>query len=266
MKPFADLELSRRLEHAEARAGAAFVEARAAAGKESGACWISLAGAYAMFDGAGSPVTQTFGLGLFDPISPEVLDAIEAFFFTRGADADHEISPLAQKDLWDLLIDRGYRPIEFTSVLYLEVAQYQKSSLSMGIEISRAAARDIPVWAATAARGWAEMGELTGLMEVVASSKCVIPFLATIDGRPVATAALNVQDDIALLAGGSTIPGARNRGAQRSLLQARLSHAADMGCRIAMMGAEPGSSSQRNAEREGFRIAYTRTKWRRKSV
>ena len=29
-----------------------------------------------------------------------------------------------------------------------------------------------------------------------------------------------------------------------------------------MMGAAPGSSSQRNAERHGFRIAYTRIKWR----
>jgi hypothetical protein len=29
------------------------------------------------------------------------------------------------------------------------------------------------------------------------------------------------------------------------------------------MGAQPGSGSQRNAERNGFRIAYTRIKWRR---
>jgi hypothetical protein len=28
-----------------------------------------------------------------------------------------------------------------------------------------------------------------------------------------------------------------------------------------MMGALPGSNSQRNAERNGFQIAYTRTKW-----
>jgi len=28
------------------------------------------------------------------------------------------------------------------------------------------------------------------------------------------------------------------------------------------MGALPGSASQRNAERNGFRIAYTRIKWR----
>ena len=28
-----------------------------------------------------------------------------------------------------------------------------------------------------------------------------------------------------------------------------------------MMGALPGSASQRNGERHGFRIAYTRIKW-----
>jgi hypothetical protein len=37
--------------------------------------------------------------------------------------------------------------------------------------------------------------------------------------------------------------------------------AARQGCDLAMMCAEPGGASQRNAEREGFRIAYTRTKW-----
>jgi hypothetical protein len=31
-----------------------------------------------------------------------------------------------------------------------------------------------------------------------------------------------------------------------------------------MMVALPGSASQRNAERQGFRIAYTRTKWQLK--
>jgi hypothetical protein len=42
-----------------------------------------------------------------------------------------------------------------------------------------------------------------------------------------------------------------------------LRYAAAHGCDIAMMGASPGSDSQRNAEREGFRIAYTRLKWKR---
>jgi hypothetical protein len=39
-------------------------------------------------------------------------------------------------------------------------------------------------------------------------------------------------------------------------------YAFDHGCDLAMMGAQPGSDSQRNAERKSFRIEYTRTKWR----
>ena len=41
-----------------------------------------------------------------------------------------------------------------------------------------------------------------------------------------------------------------------------LRYAFEHGYRLAMMVAEAGSQSQRNAERKGFRIAYTRTKWR----
>ena len=40
-------------------------------------------------------------------------------------------------------------------------------------------------------------------------------------------------------------------------------YAASHGCDLALMGAQPGSGSQRNAERHGFRIAYTRVKWKR---
>jgi hypothetical protein len=69
---------------------------------------------------------------------------------------------------------------------------------------------------------------------------------------------------VALLAGACTIPEARQQGAQLALLDYRLRYAADHGCDLAMMGAQPGSASQRNAERHGFRIAYTRIKWQLK--
>ena len=49
--PFADLALARRLERAEGTGNREFVEARARAFPESGACWIEVAGAYAMYDG-----------------------------------------------------------------------------------------------------------------------------------------------------------------------------------------------------------------------
>jgi hypothetical protein len=85
--------------------------------------------------------------------------------------------------------------------------------------------------------------------------------LAELDGRAIATGGLYIRDGVALLAGASTIPDARHQGAQLALLEHRLRFAADAGCELAMMGALPGSGSQRNAERNGFRIAYTRIKW-----
>jgi predicted acetyltransferase len=85
--------------------------------------------------------------------------------------------------------------------------------------------------------------------------------MAELDGKPVATGAMSINDGVALLAGASTIPEARRRGAQLALLYSRLRYAAEQGCDIAMMCALPGSASQRNAERQGFRIAYTRIKW-----
>jgi len=51
MALLSDLALARRLERTEASANAHFVEARARAVPESGAQWIEVAGAYAMFDG-----------------------------------------------------------------------------------------------------------------------------------------------------------------------------------------------------------------------
>lgn len=70
-----------------------------------------------------------------------------------------------------------------------------------------------------------------------------------------------VYKDTALLAGASTVPEARNRGCQNALLSARLELATNNGCTLAMMAASPGSQSQKNAQKNGFNIAYTRTKW-----
>jgi GNAT superfamily N-acetyltransferase len=76
------------------------------------------------------------------------------------------------------------------------------------------------------------------------------------------TGALICRGGVALFAGASTVPAARHQGAQRALFEARMRVARAHGCDIAMVCTAPGSASQRNAERQGFRIAYTRIKWR----
>jgi hypothetical protein len=79
---------------------------------------------------------------------------------------------------------------------------------------------------------------------------------------PIAVGVLCMHEGVARLGGACTLPHYRKQGAQASLLAARLEHAFRAGCDLAMMCARPGSASQRNAERQGFHIAYTRTKWR----
>jgi hypothetical protein len=48
-----------------------------------------------MFDGVDPPITQTFGLGLFETVGESEMDEIEAFFFSNNSDVFHEVSPLA---------------------------------------------------------------------------------------------------------------------------------------------------------------------------
>ena len=64
-----------------------------------------------------------------------------------------------------------------------------------------------------------------------------------------------MHDKVALFGGAATVPELRRRGLQTALLQARMLYAFDHGCDLAMMVAVPGSDSQRNAERRGFRVA-----------
>src|SRR5262249_45739853 len=107
---FSDLDLSKRLERAEGYACVQWAEARRRVFPEHGSEWIGHGGAFAGFDGVESPVTQTFGLGLFEPLSAEVLAPIEQFFFSRGAPAQHEISPFVGVPALELLCVRGYKP------------------------------------------------------------------------------------------------------------------------------------------------------------
>ncbi|MEW6212192.1 MAG: hypothetical protein AB1631_27935, partial [Acidobacteriota bacterium] len=133
--PFADLDLSRRLERAEMLSNAEFVEARARLYPAVGAQWIEVAGARAMYDGVKSPVTQTFGLGLFQEVTREDMEMIEEFYGERHAPVFHEVSPLADPAAIALLNERGYQPVEFTSVMFRPILAEMPSSASEKIRV-----------------------------------------------------------------------------------------------------------------------------------
>lgn len=265
---FSDVTLSQRLEGAEGHACAQFSEARRRSSPSSGAEWREIAGAYAVFDGVGSPVTQTFGLGLFEPLSEDTLNTVEQFFIARHADVDHEVSPMAGTATFRLLCKRHYQPIEISNVLYRSLQSFADETPTKSKHPVRVVEpAEAFLWADVNARGWChehpELRQFLLTSAAIASSReGAVNFLAELEGNASAAGALFVESGVALLAGAATVPEARGRGLQAALLQERLKYACEHGCDLAMMVAEAGSGSQRNAERQGFRIAYTRMKWR----
>jgi GNAT superfamily N-acetyltransferase len=264
---FADLELARRLERTEGFAGAQFAAARARLFPECGSTWAECAGTTLIFDGVDAPTTQTFGLGIFAEATPEAFEEMERFFFSRGAETMHEVCPLAGPALLDLLCARGYRPIEISNVLYRVVEQPAAAHLS-DIAVRIIAADEAELWSDVSARGWThehpEFEDFVRQSGVIMAAREQSPcFLAELDGTPGAAGALVIHQGVALFGGAATVPELRRRGLQAALLEARMRHAFEQGCDLAMMVAEAGSNSQRNAERQGFRVVYTRIKWRR---
>jgi len=263
---FCDLDLSKRLERAEGYGCLQWAAARRRVFPEAGSTWIEHAGAFVVFDGVDSPVTQSFGLGLFEPLSAEVLEPIEQFFRSRGAAVQHEISPFVGVPALELLCERGYKPIEVSSVMVQQV-DYVIGELPAHTRVRVIDGDESAIWADVSARGWAhehpELLEfLQNLGKVAVARDDGISFLAEIEGTPGAAGSLCLHEGVALFGGSATVPELRRRGLQAALLRERMRYAHDTGCDLAMIVAQPGSNSQRNAERAGFRIAYTRTKWR----
>jgi GNAT superfamily N-acetyltransferase len=263
---FSDLALSRRLERAEGHAAAQFANARRRLFPDCSSEWMEFAGAHAVFDGIDSPVTQTFGLGIFEELTAASLDVIERFFLDRGAQVDHEVSPHAGVPALNLLCSRRYQPIEISNVMFRPVEKPTNEDPTH-IRARLAGPGEAQLWTETIAKGWThEHPELLGfilLTTAISSAREQSPcFLAEIEGQPGAAASLCIHQGVALFAGAATVPEMRRRGLQGALLRERMRYAFDHGCDLAVMVAAAGSDSQRNAERNGFQVAYTRIKWR----
>jgi len=263
---FSDLVLSRRLERAEGHACAQFADVRRSLFPDTASEWMLFSGAYAVFDGIGSPTTQTFGLGVFEELTTASLDVIERFFLDRGAQVDHEVSPHAGVAALRLLCSSRYEPIEISNVMYRPIEKPADADHT-GIRVRVAGPEEVELWADTSARGWThEHPELLGFIlqtAAIFSARDQSPcFLAEFEGQPGAAGSLCIHKGVALFAGASTVPEMRRRGLQGALLRERMRYAFEHGCDLAMMVAAVGSDSQRNAERMGFQVAYTRIKWR----
>jgi GNAT superfamily N-acetyltransferase len=260
---FADLELARRLEGVEAWCGAEFARARMRIQPEADTAAVAVAGGYAFYFGNSSPLTEAKGMGMSGPVTDEELEVMERVFSSRGVPAKVMVCPLADPSLLEGLARRGFRAAGFEDVLYRELDRFETFPPPPGeFAVAWAGPDEAELYGQTLARGFVapeepgpEILEITAMGTLVEGLKGL---LARVGGEPAGAASLLIRDGLAMLAGASTLPAYRNRGIQTRLAHFRLEHAATAGCELATMGAAPGSTSHRNAERLGFRVAYSK--------
>jgi hypothetical protein len=251
---FADAALARRLEAVEA------LNARLCTASPPGAAYLDIAGGCAIFVGADSPLTQAVGLGLNGPVTEGEVDTLEAFFRSRGAKVSIDFCPLADAGLFDMLFARGYRATEFNNVLVKRIAG---EPIVLAPRVRRAITGEEDLWSHTVGCGYFNQGDLTTAeMDVgraifsMPGAMCYLAVTAT--GQPAGGGALAVRDGLATLFADSTIAAFRRQGFHREVIAARLNEAIALGCDSAMASTLPGSISQRNFERMGFEVVYTK--------
>jgi hypothetical protein len=250
---FADATMARRLEAAEA-ANARGCCAAAPANV------LEIAGGCAIFVGAESPLTQAVGLGLSGPVSCAQIDELEAFFRSRGGPVTVDLCPHADPGFIEALAKRGYRMSEFNNVL---VRRLEGVEIAFTPRIRRALGPEADVWSHTVGHGFFERPELTTEEMDVGRAIFGMPgalcyLSATETGRLAGGGALAVYDGLATLFADSTIHDYRRIGLHRELISARINEAIARGCTMATASTLPGSGSQRNYERAGFQVAYTK--------
>jgi GNAT superfamily N-acetyltransferase len=249
---FADLTLARRIEGAQT--------AQALGCAPGGAESIQIAGGCAIFAGVDSPLTQAVGLGLNGAVSEAKLDEMENFFRGRGARIAIEVCPLADASLLDMLGARGYRISQFDNVLARSLTGVE---IIITPRVRRATPAETDLWAHSVGRGFFEQTDLTTEeMDVgrwVFGMPGAMCYMACAEGgRPAGGAALIVTQGLATLFADGVARPYRRQGLHQELIAARLNEALAQGCDVAAAATAPAGPSQRNYERLGFQVVYTR--------
>jgi GNAT superfamily N-acetyltransferase len=267
---FADLALGARIDRAEGRLCSRLAaSARSSAG--GGPLMLPISGGVAVFAGPRSPMNKVIGLGFDASLDPLALRDIEHRWQERDEPVRIELATLTDPALAGELSDRGYRLRGFENVLARRLDDLDGADLCPGITIELVPDDDLADWFRIAVDAFASMDgtgsvadealpreELERALADVLGAPGMTRYLARIDGVAAGEAALNIDDNLAQLAGSGTAPPFRGRGVQKALVQRRLRDARDAGCDFAVVVTAPGSRSQENVMRRGFELLYAR--------
>jgi ribosomal protein S18 acetylase RimI-like enzyme len=269
---FASLALAARIDRAETRLTESVGRAIMATVPESRAFVEAVGNGVAAYAGPSSPMNKMIGVG-FEGVPPEWrMREIEDLFRERGAPLQAEVATLGDVAFAAELTRRGYVLGNFENVSGRAIVDADRDPPdARGIRVELLTATNAIDWIEAAIAGAQHPDgkgvpgdELPPRHALDATLRPFVtvdgfrPYSAWLDGQLAGVGTLRIDDGVAQMCGASTLPRFRRRGVQAALLRRRLADSALLGCDIAVVTTQPGSTSQENAHRQGFALLYAR--------
>jgi GNAT superfamily N-acetyltransferase len=256
-------DLARRLEMAQSFRSVCHAEAYQELHPEASVQIEPVGAAFAIFEKPGSPLNRCTGLGFEGPVVSADLEKIEQFYNQFDAPSRISLCPLADPSLLEMLKARGYNLERFFMVLARSLHLSEMPvEIPPGIQIRLVTPDFSALWLATVARGFSAPQEPdVGTYDILAPNfyaSNAVSYLAYVDGQPAGGGGMYMHAGVVEFGGASTLPAYRGRGVHTALLEARVQAAHQMSCDLGLVLTAPGSHSQRNVQRLGFEVAYTK--------
>ena len=261
---FVDKAFARRLESCEEMPQVLYARMFETTRPYIGAAEQEICGGHMIFAGLGSPIGRATGVGLDREFTAQDLDRVEAFYRAHRAPSQVDLCPMHEPEVFGMCKERGYGIAELNNVLYRKLDPQEKfPSPPVGCEIRRSQAEDAEQAGAIVENAFFPDGApeaYRGLIAPFYQMEGALSFVASVDGKLVAcgTGLVIPEHKVFALCGAGSRAEFRRRGLQTALLCARMSAALKAGCEYAVVVTQGGTTSQRNAERLGFRVAYSK--------
>ena len=261
---FVDKALARRLEAAEEMPQVHYARLYQKLRPEIGAEVEAICGGHMIFAGVDSPIGRTVGMGFDGSAAAEDLDRMEQFYRSHGAPSQIDVCPFTDPPLLELLKERGYTMAELNNVLFRRVEGSCDAPIPEDATIRPVRTGESKTMAEIIVRSFFPEGNapenFAALISPMYEFEEALPFVAEINKQIAACACGLVipEHKIVALFGAATLPEYRGRGLHAALHCVRLQAAERAGCEFAVVVTQGGTVSQRNAERLGFPVAYSK--------
>lgn len=261
---FVNKAFARRLESCEEMPQVYYAREFRKLRPEVSAAEEEICGGHMIFAGLGSPIGRATGVGLNGPMTAEDLDRIEQFYREHKAPSQVDLTPMHEPQVFEMCRERGYAIAELNNVLYRKLdPQEAFPTPPAHCEIRRSRAEESEITGAIVESAFFPDGApeaFRGLIAPLYQMENALAFVATVEGKSVAcgTGLVIREHRVFAVCGAGTLAAYRGLGLQTALLRARLAAAVEAGCDYAVVVTQGGTTSQRNAERLGFRVAYSK--------